>query len=123
MENYGLIRHGHYQEDYMGDKIVPPVVRQDQFDEEVSHENNAYPELPLLKARLHVELDSVESVDRDHDNQQNRQQENDDVKDDEDSLFAEKLLPLPGVPSTIPLGVRSFFLSAKTMLFDNVLSP
>ena len=69
----------------MGDKIVPPVVRQDQFDEEVSHENNAYPELPLLKARLHVELDSVESVDRDHDNQQNRQQENDDVKDDEDS--------------------------------------
>ncbi len=94
MENYGLIRHGHYQEDYMGDKIVPPVVRQDQFDEEVSHENNAYPELPLLKARLHVELDSVESVDRDHDNQQNRQQENDDVKDDEDSLFAEKLIKL-----------------------------
>ena len=39
------------------------------------------------------------------------------------SRFAEKLLPLPGVPSIKPLGFFSLFLSHKIMLFDNAFKP
>ena len=37
--------------------------------------------------------------------------------------FAEKLLPLPGVPKIMPLGVFSFLRSARIMLPEVALSP
>ena len=37
--------------------------------------------------------------------------------------FAEKLLPLPGVPKIMPLGVFSFLRSARIMLLEVALSP
>ena len=39
------------------------------------------------------------------------------------SLFAEKLLPLPGVPRIRPLGVFNCFRSARIMLPDVALRP
>ena len=39
------------------------------------------------------------------------------------SRFAEKLLPLPGVPSIKPLGFFSFFRSHKIMLLETAFKP
>ena len=37
--------------------------------------------------------------------------------------FAEKLLPLPGVPKIMPLGVFSFLRSAMMTLWESAFMP